>query len=360
MRFIAIVVAALVVQSDLALAKNDWLKQALNEAASNVAADVTMKIDADGLERGLRGPIPDALKKNAAVYDQQILAKYPEVTDEAQVARLKRVVDSLVGQMHNKEHQFTIRLLKSDEVNAFTTGGPYIYVYTALLDQVQDDDELAGILGHELAHVDATHIARSQAQGSWIGLGSFVASRIAKGEDRNKVADGHAAANATFSREYESEADTLGTLFAMRAGYKPRGLVTFFDRCERDQQAQKAQIIEKMNEANAKLAQLKANLDTAARRKQQALLGIDGGAYEQARLAYNDFVPRYNDFMAKAKMALAAPSPWFADHPFDQYRRTRVMTFADYLDKKTPRKDVADAILQKVMATVEKVEGKPI
>lgn len=324
---------------------NDYLKKALEEAASNVAADVTLHIDSGGLEKGLRGAIPDNLKKNTGEYDKQFLAQYPVVTDEAKVARLTRVVDSLVGQMHNKDSKFTIRLLKADEVNAFTTGGPYIYVYSALLDQIQDDDELAGILGHELAHVDAAHIPRAQAQGTWIGLGALAASKLTTGDDRNKVVEGHAAANATFSREHESEADALGALYALRSGYKTRGIATFFDRCQQNEVARR-------ENAKKHLAELKATLDAAAKRR-QASFGLDLGAYELARKNYNAYIPYHNAVMAR-------PSPWLIDHPFDQYRKGRVMTLADYLEKKIQRKDISDSILLKVLETVEKVEGGPI
>lgn len=324
---------------------NDFLKKALEEAASNVAADVTLHIDSGGLEKGLRGAIPDSLKKNTAEWDKQYLAQYPVVTDEAKVARLNRVVDSLVSQMHNKDSKFTVRLLKADEVNAFTTGGPYIYVYSALLDQIQDDDELAGILGHELAHVDAAHIPRAQAQGTWIGLGALAASKLTTGDDRNKVVEGHAAANATFSREHESEADALGALYALRSGYKTRGIATFFDRCQQNE-------VTRRENAKKHLAELKATLDAAAKRR-QASFGFDLGAYELARKNYNAYIPYHNAVMAR-------PSPWLIDHPFDQYRKGRVMTLADYLEKKIQRKDISDSILLKVLETVEKVEGGQI
>lgn len=337
---------------------NDILKALLNETGSEVASNVTLKFDPDGLETSLRAAVPDSQKVNAATFDTQLLSKYEQVSDPAQLERINRVVNSLVGQLHNKEPKFSIRVLKSDQVNAFTTGGPYIYIYSALLDQIADDDELAGILGHELAHVDAGHILRAQAQSAWIGLGSLAAGALTKGDDRKKVAEGHSAANATFSREHETEADILGALYAVRAGYKARGIATFFDEQMAGEEKRRAEIIAQVRAAHDKLETLKAIVDETDRRRRANI--FYSGQYQAPLQNYNEFVPKYNTFLEWAKQSLATPSPWLIDHPFDKYRRGRVMALADYLEKKTERGGVTDPIILKVLGTVEKVEGKSI
>lgn len=207
--------------------RRDAIVQAL---AASAATNATLFIDQDGLALALSNPTPEDAISAAQIQDTRIMSSFRESPDSAGMNRISAIVDRLLPRLHHKEGQFTVRVLESDQVNAFTTGGRFIYVYTGLLSSVADDDELAGILAHELAHIDAGHIGRSANQLGWMGLGALVAYVTVNRNDRHQVADGFRGGRATFSREYESEADILGTIYARRAGYSGRGLANFFDR----------------------------------------------------------------------------------------------------------------------------------
>lgn len=207
--------------------RRDAMVQSL---AANAATNATLLVDRNGLEVSLSNPTPADALAAAQNQDTQIVRSLRESSDEAVVTRARSIIDRLLPFMHNKPGEFTIRILESDQINAFTTGGRYIYVYTGLIRAIQDDSELAGVLGHELAHIDAGHIGRSANQAGWMGLGALVAAATVSRDDRSKVADGYQRGRATFSREYESEADVLGVVYSRRAGFSPRGLANFFDR----------------------------------------------------------------------------------------------------------------------------------
>lgn len=212
------------------LAPRNQRQALVQNLAANTATNATLLIDRTGLEVALSNPTPDDALEAAANQDANILRSSRESSDDASVQRARGIVERLLPFMHHKSGEFTIRVLESDQINAFTTGGRYIYVYTGLINAVADDSELAGILGHELAHIDAGHIGRSATQSGWMGLSALVASVTVDKGDRHKVADGYQRGRATFSREYESEADALGALYARRAGFNARGLAYFFDR----------------------------------------------------------------------------------------------------------------------------------
>jgi beta-barrel assembly-enhancing protease len=119
------------------------------------------------------------------------------------------------------------------QVNAFATPGGYLYVYTGLLRAADNEAEVVGVMGHEVAHVVRRHFAQRLVQ--TYTLQGLIA--IALGNDPNALADLAAklAANGyllSHSRDAETQADELGAELTHQAGYDPNGLVTFFGKLE--------------------------------------------------------------------------------------------------------------------------------
>jgi predicted Zn-dependent protease len=116
-------------------------------------------------------------------------------------------------------------------VNAFATPGGYLYVYTGLLLAADNEAELAGVLGHEAAHVTGRHSA--QALMLQYGQAALVEAALGKNPGTAaQIASSLAGAGTglAFSRSNETEADELGAKYTSAAGYDPRGLVTFFQK----------------------------------------------------------------------------------------------------------------------------------
>lgn len=116
-------------------------------------------------------------------------------------------------------------------VNAFATPGNRLYVYTGLLLTADNEAEVAGVLGHELGHVAARHVARQLVQ----QYGLEMLGRLALGEDPNTIQQIAAAvvgngAMLAHSRADENEADVSGVHYAASAGYAPNGIATFFEK----------------------------------------------------------------------------------------------------------------------------------
>lgn len=129
---------------------------------------------------------------------------------------------------------FTIKVIDSDEVNAFALPGGFFYVNKGLLLAADNESELAGVMAHEIAHVAARHYAETQAKGTLaqIGLiaGSIFLGGIPGAIIQNTAGLGLGLGFAKFSRGAESEADRLGVQYLYAAGYDPNGMSTMFEK----------------------------------------------------------------------------------------------------------------------------------
>ncbi len=130
---------------------------------------------------------------------------------------------------------FTIKVIDSDEVNAFALPGGFFYVNSGLILHAQEESELAGVMAHEISHVTARHGTKNATKGElmqlasigpggWAGYGIYQGLNLAIPVTYLK-----------FSRDAEREADFLGRQYMYKAGYDPNSYVTFFERIQADE-----------------------------------------------------------------------------------------------------------------------------
>ncbi len=125
---------------------------------------------------------------------------------------------------------WTFTVVDEGSINAFTTGGGYVYVHRGLLAYLNSEAELAAVLGHEIAHVTARHPARGQSKGVGANLGVLAAIILTGNAAMADLASiGAAAWVQGYGREAETEADTIGMKYMVRAGYDPRAARNVFD-----------------------------------------------------------------------------------------------------------------------------------
>jgi predicted Zn-dependent protease len=173
----------------------------------------------------------------AKLVEQQIgLYSQPEAE-----AYLRKVGGRLVSVVNDPRWKFRFQIVDQAEPNAFSIPGGGVYVSRGLLVLIDREDELACVLGHEMAHVTQRHVARQQRKGFLPGLLSVPGNLVGNvvGENLGALinvpidAVGGAWLSA-YSRSQESEADRIGIRTAAQAGYDPAALAVILARLERD------------------------------------------------------------------------------------------------------------------------------
>ncbi|CUH95417.1 hypothetical protein P22_1488 [Propionispora sp. 2/2-37] len=153
---------------------------------------------------------------------KQVEKQYGLVDDQELQDRVDRIGKSMVAVCDRPDLPYTFKVLNSKEVNAFAVPGGFIYVYKGLIDLMPSDDELAGVIGHEIGHVVKRHSVRQIEK----SLGMGILFGVLFG-DRGVLLQNLAynAIMAGYSRSDENEADYLGFLHSYRAGYNPYSMV---------------------------------------------------------------------------------------------------------------------------------------
>lgn len=158
------------------------------------------------------------------------------------VQRVGRRIAAVAGpDVPNANWEF-ILIDDNDMVNAFAMPGGKVAIYTGIFQAAQSEDDLAVVMGHEVAHVSARHGAErvSQQRLSQIGLSAAaigVGFSDMDNTDRQLLMAGLGAGAAygfilPYSRLHESEADEIGLMYAARAGYDPRAAIGFWQRMD--------------------------------------------------------------------------------------------------------------------------------
>lgn len=141
------------------------------------------------------------------------------------------------------EIEYSIAVVRDDTVNAFALPAGYIFVHTGLLSYIKSDDELAGVLAHEIAHVEQRHSMKtiSRTIGMSVLLGLIVEKSSDKRRDQIAKIGAFAISLAQlgYSREAEYEADANGVNYMRAAGYDKNELLNFWRRMEADSGGEK-------------------------------------------------------------------------------------------------------------------------
>ena len=168
----------------------------------------------------------------AEIKKQEKISTDPAVN--ARIQRIgKRIAASVGRDLPNAQWEFVV--FDSEQLNAFALPGGKVGFYTGLIKLAESDDEIAVVMGHEIAHVTSRHGAERQSQAMLIGLGG-VALGVGTRNDENQqyymlaYGLGSTLGTLAYSRDHETEADVVGLRFAARAGYDPRAAVSFWKK----------------------------------------------------------------------------------------------------------------------------------
>lgn len=163
--------------------------------------------------------------KHAEQYLQRLIQEGVRINDQCGPQRYAQVNDifkRVLSVSHLRSESWTVILLEDPELNAFVMGGTYVFVNTGLIDQAASIDEIAAVMGHEIAHVVANHIFEREGQQLATGL---VKSNSAKRD----------SFRSSFTHEQEAEADRIGILYCALAGFDPNAAANLWQRIASEQ-----------------------------------------------------------------------------------------------------------------------------
>jgi predicted Zn-dependent protease len=167
-------------------------------------------------------------------YSKAIESNVKQVHDQKVTEYVNRLGQNLVGSSDAKV-PFTIRVIDSEEINAFALPGGFLYVNSGLILAAQDEAELAGVIAHEIAHVAARHATRQRTRSQMFSLASIPLIFVGGGIGvvvHEAIEMAIPFSMTKFSRSFEAEADYLGLEYLYKAGYDPQAFLSFFERIE--------------------------------------------------------------------------------------------------------------------------------
>lgn len=159
---------------------------------------------------------------------QKIEKKYELVEDVDINEKVQKILNDIVAVCDRKDILYFIKVIDDDEiVNAVSLPGGYIYLFSGLIDKVENDDQLAGVIAHEVAHIAARHsVKRLQAS-----YGAMLLQLAAYETAGGHMASGVNIALSTIFTEYsqkdEFESDILAVKYLRKAGYNPEEMAGF-------------------------------------------------------------------------------------------------------------------------------------
>ncbi|GHC16307.1 M48 family metallopeptidase [Aidingimonas halophila] len=208
-------------------------------------------------------------------------AQYQEektVVEGEQARYVQCIADALVAELPNgQSNDWQVRVFEDESANAFALPGGYIGVHTGLLDITDNQDQLAAVIGHEIAHVRAQHANEraSTQSATQVGLSVIQSAAGLEGASGEQMAallgvGAQYGILLPFSRRHESEADTLGLELTADAGFDPRASIDLWNNMSDAGGGQPPAWMSTHPSHGQRISGLESHMDDAMQRYEQA------------------------------------------------------------------------------------------
>jgi len=166
----------------------------------------------------------------------KIEARYNIVTDIDVNERIERIFKKIVAVCDRKDLVYFVKIIDEDPINAVSLPGGYVYVFRGLIDHAQNDDQIAGVIAHEIGHITARHGVK-RMQNAYAAMAVQLAAISSRGAN---VASGTSLALTSLFVEHtqqaEFEADRLSVKYLKKAGYDPAEMAEFLKIVKREKE----------------------------------------------------------------------------------------------------------------------------
>ena len=152
------------------------------------------------------------------------------VPDESLQQRVRAIGERIAAVCDRRELVYQFAVVEDKELNAFSLPGGYVFVNDGLIAQTANDDELASVIAHEVAHIAARHAVKRFESGLGLQLVQLATLAARQGPAAQGVGIASQAARLAYAREDELEADRLGAKYLKAAGFNPKAALTFLEK----------------------------------------------------------------------------------------------------------------------------------
>lgn len=169
-------------------------------------------------------------------YHPKLLEEFGGEYKDAALSRyVTNIGRALAARSENPNLSYTFTVLDTDMINAFAVPGGYVYTTRGLLALCEDEAELAGVIGHELGHINSRHAAERYSDQQLMGLGVGLVAILTGSQEAAQLGQiGAALALQSWSRQQEFEADLLGVRYIAKNNYDPKGMADFLHKLRQD------------------------------------------------------------------------------------------------------------------------------
>jgi len=181
----------------------------------------------------------DGTEKEIKIGDKiapKIEARYDIVTDVDVNERIERIFKRIVAVCDRKDLVYFIKIIDEDSINAVSLPGGYVYIFRGLIEKAENDDQIAGVIAHEIGHITAKHGIK-RVQNAYAAMAVQFAAMSSRGAN---VASGTNLALTSLFLEHtqqaEFEADRLSVKYSKKAGYDPMAMAEFLKIIKREKE----------------------------------------------------------------------------------------------------------------------------
>lgn len=158
---------------------------------------------------------------------RQIEKAYKLVEDKDMQERVEAIGNRLAEACDRKEIIYHFKVLDIDDINAVSLPGGRVYVFKGLVDKCKSDDELAGVLAHEIGHIAARHAIRRFQSGMLANIAMILVAATQGGNAASGANVALTSLMTAYSRSDEFEADRRAAIYTKNAGYSPEAIISF-------------------------------------------------------------------------------------------------------------------------------------
>jgi len=161
---------------------------------------------------------------------QRVTEELTIADDEPMQERVRTIGHRLAAVCDRQELIYSFTVVKDDDANAFSLPGGYVFINDGLVKKTANDDELAGVIAHEVAHITTRHAVKRFEGGLGLQIAQLATMAARQGAAARGLGVAMRAAQLAYARQDELEADRLGVKYLRAARFDPKGILTFLEK----------------------------------------------------------------------------------------------------------------------------------